>query len=132
LFTSKKGGNGSLQLQRLFLENICFYPVGIFFLLKNWKLYIWCFFIPQMMSKIMIITINLLQHDGCPEPRGQEEPEELAEDEKRLGLENECEPENDEIKMMMADHEDDHEEEVHATNLKQTQYYDKNLKRWFK
>jgi len=31
------------------------------------------------------------------------------------------------------EHEEDHgEEEVFNTNLRQTQYYDKNLERWFK
>ena len=58
--------------KQLLLECFFFWPVQAALLLLNWQKYLLLVLAPQMLGKWGIITINLLQHDGCIEPDDDE------------------------------------------------------------
>lgn len=50
---------------RLRLEQVCFYPLQLYcFMTFGWQFF-WIVFIPQFTAKMGLITMNMLQHDGC-------------------------------------------------------------------
>ena len=54
--------------KQLLLECFFFWPLQAALLLLNWRRYLLLVLGPQMLGKWGIITINLLQHDGCIQP----------------------------------------------------------------
>ena len=53
--------------QQVVLESCCFYPIQALLLYLNWHKFIFIILFPQLFAKWGIITMNLLQHDGCIE-----------------------------------------------------------------
>jgi len=66
-FADQKKKNTPIAKQ-VSLEMWCFYPIQILLGFLDWRRYLWVVLIPQLFGKWGIITINLLQHDGCIEP----------------------------------------------------------------
>ena len=49
------------------VESFCFYPIQAALLYMNWHKFLFVLLFPQLFAKWGIITMNLLQHDGCIE-----------------------------------------------------------------
>jgi fatty acid desaturase len=69
-FDDQKKKQSKISQQARF-EAWCFYPVQALLVFLDWKKFLQVVFLPQLFGKICIITINLLQHDGCPSPEEQ-------------------------------------------------------------
>merc|ERR1711865_1172446 len=52
---------------QVILESCCFYPIQVLLLYFNWRKFVFFILLPQLFAKWGIITMNLLQHDGCIE-----------------------------------------------------------------
>ena len=50
---------------RMRLEQISYYPVQIYLAYYHFSLWWWVFLVPQSCAKFSLITMNMLQHDGC-------------------------------------------------------------------
>ena len=53
---------------QLLLECAVFWPLQVVLAVLDWRKYLLLVFIPGLVGKWSIITVNLLQHDGCLEP----------------------------------------------------------------
>jgi len=54
--------------KQLLLECAFFWPVQVLLCFMNWRRYLLCVMIPGLFGKWSIISVNLLQHDGCLNP----------------------------------------------------------------
>jgi len=54
------------------VESCLFYPFQALWCYLNWRKYICIILIPQLLAKWGLITMNLLQHDGCIEQGDQD------------------------------------------------------------
>lgn len=57
---------------QVILESCCFYPIQVLLLYLNWHKFVFIILFPQLFAKWGIITMNLLQHDGCIEQGDQD------------------------------------------------------------
>ena len=50
------------------VEAVAFWGVQIILAIADWKRWVWIIVLPQLYAKYQIIAMNILQHDGCPDP----------------------------------------------------------------